>query len=110
MDEKINDLIREFLYKNLSCKVEKGYLIFEIKSSDDSWDYSNEEICKISISEILKGIECAEKLFVPEVRGHSKDFWGSLQALHDNAEFWDENGLSIEGHAYVEELKEKWEN
>jgi hypothetical protein len=48
-----------------------------------------------------------EEIFKPEYRGHSVEFWGELQALHDTNTHWDENGLTPAGEEYVKKLKEK---
>ncbi len=39
-----------------------------------------------------------------EYRGHSEEFWRSLQRMHDNAEYWNEEGMSSEGEQYKDRL------
>jgi hypothetical protein len=40
-----------------------------------------------------------------EYRGHSKDFWISLQHLHDDKSHWNGNTLTVEGQNFVKRLK-----
>lgn len=46
--------------------------------------------------------------FKPAYEGHSKEFWQSIQGLHDSDQNWDENGLSDEGMITVKYLMEYW--
>ncbi len=45
----------------------------------------------------------------PEYRGHTLSFWRTLQSLHDNEDYWDENGLSEDGKEKVARIKEEFD-
>jgi len=47
-----------------------------------------------------------DNLLLEQYRGHSTSFWGDLQELHDNNDYWNEHGINNYGMARVEELKE----
>ncbi len=49
-----------------------------------------------------------ESILKPEYRGYPLGFWASLQKLHDQPLFWDENGLSAMGRATVEGIKREF--
>lgn len=40
----------------------------------------------------------------PEYHGHSVEFWQHIQNLHDRRDFWNENGLTKMGVAYLNEV------
>ena len=46
----------------------------------------------------------------PRYRGHPAQFWSDLQRLHDNTDHWNREGLTRVGKAYVEAMREKWNN
>ena len=45
-----------------------------------------------------------DAIFKDEYKGHDLNFWEELQYLHDECMFWDECGLTLEGHDKVEAL------
>lgn len=47
-------------------------------------------------------------MFKDEFEGHDVLFWKDMQKLHDEAAYWDEEGLSWAGIEKYEELKEKY--
>ena len=47
-------------------------------------------------------------MFKDEFEGHDIEFWANIQKLHDEAAFWDEEGLSELGVERYEALKEKY--
>ncbi len=49
-----------------------------------------------------------DQLLKPEYRGHSRDFWGDLQELHDKNYYWN-NGLTQVGKECVDYIKSKYE-
>lgn len=50
-----------------------------------------------------------DALLQPEYRGHGIDFWGSIQGLHDNIEYWDEDGVTRAGRAKARNLIKLYE-
>ena len=55
-------------------------------------------------------IPCLEldDIFFEKYRGHNLMFWGNLQTLHDESDYWDKNTLSQRGEKYLEHLKQKY--
>ena len=51
-----------------------------------------------------------DNILIPKVRGHSTDFWYSLQRLHDRGYYWNKKGLSNQGKKKVEALLKKYGN
>ena len=51
-----------------------------------------------------------EDSLVDQYKGHSVDFWGDLQTLHDSSSFWNlgGKGLSASGKLHVSTLKKRW--
>jgi hypothetical protein len=46
-----------------------------------------------------------DKELKEEYRGHSIEFWGKLQNLHDDPDNWDEGKLTLFGKIVVQDLK-----
>ncbi len=45
--------------------------------------------------------------FKPQYEGHDIEFWLDIQKLHDDANFWTSEGLSVSGEERVKELKRR---
>lgn len=52
--------------------------------------------------------ETLDDLLKPEYHGHDHDFWSDLQRFHDWPEYWEDDGLSDAGLAYIEQLRTKY--
>jgi len=50
-----------------------------------------------------------EELFVPKAQGFHYQFWADLQDFHDGDKSWDEAGLTSEGQAKIDRIKERLE-
>jgi hypothetical protein len=50
-----------------------------------------------------------DSLLDDEYRGHSKEFWESIQMFHDYSSNWDKNGLTEYGKQELERLKRAWQ-
>lgn len=59
------------------------------------------------IQEMIKS-ESIDSVLKDEFRGHSTSFWTDMQMLHDEAAYWDEEGLSCRGIEKYVKLKEKY--
>ena len=49
-----------------------------------------------------------DEVFKDEFKGHDIDFWTDMQMLHDDAAYWDEEGLSWRGIEKYKALKAKY--
>tara|TARA_R100000742_G_C4277210_1_gene98892 strand:+ start:472 stop:885 length:414 start_codon:yes stop_codon:yes gene_type:complete len=73
-------------------------------------DWMDNEGC--SANDLLKGCNVndyryeVDELFVEGVRHIPAWFWMDLQQLHDNDDFWDEDGLTEAGVEKVDKLRE----
>ena len=43
-----------------------------------------------------------------QYKGHEIEFWKFIQNLHDTSEYWDSNGITLDGKMFVEELLEEY--
>ena len=43
-----------------------------------------------------------------QYRGHSLEFWGDLQTLHDSTRYWTNTGLSDYGQEQLSDLKKRY--
>ena len=57
----------------------------------------------------IHNVGSLDKLLSPKYRGHSLDFWSSLQSIHDSERNWHSKGLTDIGLQSVAELKERYE-
>jgi len=46
-----------------------------------------------------------DELFKEKYQGFDIDFYYRLQKLHDSSNYWNENGLTIEGKSYSDDIK-----
>jgi len=58
----------------------------------------------------IKPINSIDDILLPKYRGHSVDFWGDLQKLHDTDGFWLDNGLSEHGEIRYKKLLEEYKD
>ena len=81
-----------------------------------------EKNCSVGRCMTPEAIECFKESFIgvhgicirqkssidsvlrPEYHGHTEKFWSSLQKLHDEDMFWNDQGISAEGQAYVQKM------
>ena len=49
-----------------------------------------------------------DSMFQEKYKGYNGGFWGDLQKLHDNNDFWDGKELSDMGQNYASELRAKY--
>ena len=49
-----------------------------------------------------------EPFLKEEYKGHGVKFWRDLQKLHDNGNFWHNNGLTERGQNIVDRMKENY--
>jgi hypothetical protein len=54
-------------------------------------------------------LEDFDSLLKDEYRGHSIEFWESIQMFHDSSCNWDKNGLTEYGNQELERLKRAWQ-
>ena len=55
--------------------------------------------------------EFSDNIFLPEYRGHDRQFWKDLQSFHDNKKNWNNKanvGLSDHGEHELKRLCKKW--
>lgn len=77
-----------------------GRLVEENPAVFGAWEFSGEPDRHYHLDEFLR----------PEFRGHSVEFWGELQNIHDVAENWDEDGLSEKGQLALAKLRKASES
>lgn len=63
-----------------------------------------------SVQGLVEKVGDIENALKPVYRGHGKAFWQSLQILHDDNEFWQENDLTKEGKKFVSQLFEEYDS
>lgn len=61
---------------------------------------------KLYSGKLVEHIPNLEYKLEPQYKGHEIEFWTKLQRLHDDDDNWDENGLSTDGEAKVNHIKE----
>lgn len=112
-----------YIKKNGRSVDELGYCMYrkEVPSGDIIGCAVGRCIIPEKYSEYFEGISALkldtiaktdlDNLLKKEYRGHSKDFWGDLQRLHDGVDHWTNDimpKLTKEGFKYVEHLKQKY--
>jgi hypothetical protein len=61
---------------------------------------------KSSAHDLDDAFDGIDKLLKKKYRGQNISFWANLQCLHDNKNWWDENGITEKGKAKVRYLFE----
>jgi hypothetical protein len=59
---------------------------------------------KASAHDLDDGFDGIDKLLKKKYHGRNISFWDNLQSLHDNKNWWDENGITEKGKAQVRYL------
>jgi len=60
------------------------------------------------VTSLLSNYIVLDKELKPSYRGHSIDFWDSLQRFHDWKENWNKNGLTARGKKVLNRLLNTW--
>ena len=59
------------------------------------------------VNELEKEAQCkVNELLKEEFKGHSTEFWDEAQWLHDNSDYWDDDGLTEGGRNQYNSLLE----
>lgn len=71
----------------------------------EDFGYKSFNTCT-SVTDLYATYGSTDEFLIPEYRGYDIDFWVKLQQLHDTEPFWNDEGLTDEGNASVERIKE----
>ena len=66
--------------------------------------YSLAECENSAVEDVFEEEEILWDAQKEQFRGHYIGFWRRIQALHDQSNLWDDNGLSVEGLLYIKNL------
>lgn len=118
LEEIVRETVGFYNTKNRAT-VESANLISGLSSSNCQYITPDNKMCavgrcltKTGLARVMKACpnDAAnevdqtlglEKVLKKKYTGHSRMFWMRLQRLHDNKNFWDENGLNDRGVTYV---------
>ena len=73
-------------------------------------DLDSEELLRLNGMGGVFNVYRKDLVFKKEYKGHSVDFWASLQLLHDSESNWTSKGLSGYGLKYLKELEDTYAN
>jgi hypothetical protein len=60
------------------------------------------------VRELVGYKDNADHVLKEEYHGHSLEFWGQLQRLHDINDHWNEFGLTKHGEGFLEDMKKNF--
>lgn len=80
------------------------YLDMDLDNCDPSGS-SASEVLEIMVSTGV--VSDLDEMLMPQVRGHSVEFWEAMQTMHDNAQNFDYEGkcLTLQGEANLRNLR-----
>jgi hypothetical protein len=83
-------------------------MLEEYKSQGTSLKVSD-DITVASLSSALN-VKKLDDLLEERYRGHTTNFWHNIQRFHDDVEYWDADGITLEGQSRYDSLLKTYAN